>query len=105
MLDLSWSEILLIGVVVIVVMGPQDLPKVMVGLGRIMRRMQYIKFALSQQFEDIMKVSDLDDLRKVNFEKSKDLPDTDEAEGDLEDYNESLMRPQIPAAPPEDRND
>jgi sec-independent protein translocase protein TatB len=105
MLDLGWSEILLIAAVAIVVMGPQDIPKVMLGLGRVMRRFQYIKYALSQQFEDVMKVTDLDDLRKVNFEKSKNLPDFDEAEGDLEDYNEGQMRPKVPAAPPEGRND
>lgn len=90
MLDISWSEILLIAVVAIVVMGPQDIPKVMMALGRIMRRFQYIKYALSQQFEDVMKETDLDDLRKINFEKSKDFPEFDEISGDLEDYNEGM---------------
>jgi sec-independent protein translocase protein TatB len=93
MLDVSWSELLLIAVVAVVVMKPEDIPKAMVAAGRVMRRIQYVKFAFSQQFEDIMKAGDLEDLRKVNFEKSKDLPDIDESTGDLDDYNESLMRP------------
>lgn len=99
MLDIGWSEILLIGVVSVVVMKPEDIPKAMMGLGRVMRRFQYMKFAMSQQFEDLMKAGDLDELRKVNFEKSKDMPDIDESEGDLEDYNESLTRKPVEAEP------
>lgn len=100
MLDMSWSELLLIGAVTVVVMKPEDIPKAMHGLGRVMRRVQYVKFALSQQFDDIMKAGDLDELRKANFERSKDLPDIDEADGDIEDYNESLSRKPITAEPP-----
>jgi len=99
MLDIGWSEILLIGVVSVVVMKPEDIPKAMMGLGRVMRRVQYMKFAMSQQFEDLMKAGDLDELRKVNFEKSRNMPDIDESEGDLEDYNESLTRPSSPVIP------
>ncbi|MDB5491983.1 MAG: hypothetical protein JWO78_1832 [Micavibrio sp.] len=99
MLDIGWSEILLIGVVSVVVMKPEDIPKAMMGLGRIMRRIQYMKFAMSQQFEDLMKAGDLDELRKVNFEKSRNAPDIDESEGDLEDYNESLTRAPTPVIP------
>lgn len=103
MLDVGWSEILLIGVVSVVVMKPEDIPKAMMGMGRVMRRLQYMKFAMSRQFEDLMKADDLDELRKVNFEKSRNMPDLDESAGDLEDYNESLTRP--PAAPGLRRDD
>ena len=68
--------------------GPDDIPKVMVALGRIFRRIQYIKFALSQQFEDVMRDADLDDIRKsVNFEDrtSDDEAEFNEADAD-EDY-------------------
>ena len=100
MLDIGWSELLLIGAVTVVVMKPEDIPKAMLSLGRVMRRIQYVKFALSQQFDDLLKAGDLDELRKANFERSKDLPDIDESGGDLEDYNESLTRKPIAAEPP-----
>jgi Sec-independent protein translocase protein TatA len=68
-LGFSWAEILLTSAVALVVIGPKDIPKVMFELGRVVRRLQYMKFAMSQQFEDFLKEHDLDDLRHgVNFE-------------------------------------
>ena len=86
MLDFSWSELLVIMAVALLVIGPKDIPKIMYGLGRVARRVQYVKFALSQQFEDIMKEGDLQDLRKTTEEQSKNLPDTDESAFD--EHNE-----------------
>ena len=72
MLDFGWLELLLIAVVAIFVIGPKDIPKMMYGLGRILRRVQYVRFAVSQQFEDLMQAGDMDDLRKsVNFEEKR----------------------------------
>lgn len=82
MLDFGWSELLVVIVVAILVIGPNDIPKVMMTLGRLARRLQYIKFAMSQQFEDIMKTADLDELRRVNDLGARGIPDTDEAEAD-----------------------
>ncbi len=83
MLDFGWVELFLIVAVAVIVIGPDEIPAVMVALGRIARRLQYIKFAISQQFEDIMHDSDLEDIRKsVNFEAK----DFDEAESDA-DYH------------------
>jgi Tat protein translocase TatB subunit len=92
MFDLGWSELFLIMVVAIVVIGPKEIPEVMRGLGRIVRRLQYMRFALTQQFDDIMKEHDLDDLRKgVNFEaRHLERKDFDErsADGEEEDVKE-----------------
>ncbi len=85
MLDFAWSELLVVVVVAVLVIGPKDIPKVMQGLGRIMRRVQYLKFALSQQFEDLMREHDLNELRAMTQDVSKVLPDLDEAAAD-EDY-------------------
>lgn len=63
MLDFSWAELLLIMGVAVLVIGPKEIPGIMRGLGRIVRRLQYVKFALSQQFDDFMKDHDLEELR------------------------------------------
>lgn len=85
MLDIGWGELLVVIAVTVLVVGPQDIPKVMRTLGRLARRVQYIKFALSQQFEDLMKDHDLQELRNFNDLNAKDAPDTDEAGAD-EDF-------------------
>lgn len=63
MLDLGWAELLLIIVVAVLVIGPKEIPTIMRALGRVVRRLQYVKFALSQQFEDFIKEHDLNELR------------------------------------------
>ncbi|MCI5061146.1 MAG: Sec-independent protein translocase protein TatB [Alphaproteobacteria bacterium] len=69
MLDFGWAELLIIVAVAIFVIGPKDIPNIMYGVGRFMRRFQYIRFAVSQQFDEIMKVGDIEELRKgVNME-------------------------------------
>ncbi len=81
MLDFGWVELFLIIAVAVIVIGPDEIPNVMVALGRIVRRLQYIKFAVSQQFEEVMHDSDLHDIRKsVNFE-AKDF-DEEQADAD-----------------------
>ena len=85
MLDISWAELLVVIVVAVVVIGPQDIPKIMYTLGRVVRRLQYVRFALSKQFEDFLKEHDLEELRHgVNFE----APETDEKKADEIHLNE-----------------
>lgn len=77
MLDFGWAELLILVAVAVFVIGPKDIPNIMYGFGRIVRRFQYIKYAVSQQFDDIMKVGDIEELRKgVNFEH-RDQADVD----------------------------
>lgn len=66
MLDFAWSEFLVVIVVAVLAVGPKQLPEVLYGLGRIIRRLQYMKFALSRQFDDFMEQSDLDELKNLN---------------------------------------
>lgn len=72
MLDFGWAELLIIVAVAVFVIGPKDIPNIMYGLGRLMRRLQYIRFAVSKQFDDILEAGDIEELRKgVNFEAKR----------------------------------
>lgn len=85
MFDIGWSELLLIAAIAILVIGPKELPVVMRTLGRMMRRLQYVRYAFSKQFEDFMETQNLDELREsVNFEAKKNKFDFDEALSDEE---------------------
>lgn len=66
MLDFSWSELLMVAVVAVLAIGPKQLPAVLYGLGRIVRRLQYMRFAVSKQFDDFMEQSDLAEMRKIS---------------------------------------
>ena len=64
MLDFSWIELLVIIILGVLVLGPKDLPAILYQLGKIVRRLQYIRFALSNQFEDFMQQAELQDPNK-----------------------------------------
>jgi Tat protein translocase TatB subunit len=63
MMDFSWSELLVIVIVAIFAVGPKQLPEVLYKAGRLVRRLQYIRYNISQQMEDYLHAGDLKDLR------------------------------------------
>ncbi|MEM6781313.1 MAG: twin-arginine translocase TatA/TatE family subunit [Pseudomonadota bacterium] len=79
MLDFGLPELLIIAAIAVFVIGPKDIPNIMYGMGRVFRRFQYMRYALSQQFDEVLKAGDIEELRKgVNFE----APQTDEKAAD-----------------------
>lgn len=77
MFDLSFSELLVIAVVAILFIGPKELPVIMRQVGRVFRRISYVRYAMSAQFEQFMRESGLDDIKdQVNFEVQKNRDGT-----------------------------
>ena len=93
MLDFSAPELLVVIVVAVLAVGPKQLPEVLHGMGRIFRRMQYMRFALTKQFDDFMEQADLKELRDQTRIITPEL--FDESLGD-EDY---IMQPHTAAEP------
>lgn len=87
MFEIGWSEILLIVVVASIVIGPKELPALLRTLGRLARRLQYVRYAFTQQFEDFIKEHDLDSIHQdVNFEAHRGQDVFDEASSDAENH-------------------
>lgn len=61
MLDVGWSELLLIGIVALIVIGPEDLPRMFRALGRITARARQMAREFSMAMEDAARTSGLDD--------------------------------------------
>jgi len=64
MFDIGWSELLVIGVVALVVIGPKDLPKVLRGLGSIMSKVRSLAAEFQGQFQDAIREAELAELKK-----------------------------------------
>ena len=94
MLDFGWSELALIIAVAVLVVGPKEIPQLMYGLGRMVRRLQYMRYALTSQFDDFMREADLEEMRNAASHR-KHLDDIDEAAADAE-VEEMEMMPQDP---------
>ena len=64
MFDFSWSEILLIGIVALVFIGPKELPGVLRTLGQWMSKIRRMAGEFQNQFHDAMREAELADLKK-----------------------------------------
>ena len=65
MLDLGWSEILIIGVVALIVVGPKDLPKMLRTLGQYAGRAKSIAREFQRSMDDAARQADIEELREV----------------------------------------
>lgn len=64
MFDFSWSELLLIGIVALVVIGPKELPGVLRTLGQWMSKVRRMAGEFQNQFHDAMREAELADLKR-----------------------------------------
>ncbi|MGB6118925.1 MAG: Sec-independent protein translocase protein TatB [Mesorhizobium sp.] len=65
MLEVGWSEMLVIAIVLIVVVGPKDLPKMLRTFGRTTSKMREMANDFRKQFDEAMKEADLDDVKST----------------------------------------
>lgn len=63
MMDFGWSELLLVIIVAIFAIGPKQLPDMMFRIGRLVRRMQYMRYNMTRQMEDYLQMGDIRDLQ------------------------------------------
>ncbi|MCZ0960781.1 Sec-independent protein translocase protein TatB [Paracoccus benzoatiresistens] len=119
MLDVGWSELLLIGVVALIVIGPEDLPKLFHTLGRITARARSMAREFTSAMEDAAKGSgigdvtkDIRDLKSLTSKKSLGLDALDRAatrfeqwdpKASLEKGTQARPDPAAPVAPAETR--
>jgi sec-independent protein translocase protein TatB len=64
MFDIAWSELMLIGAVALVVIGPKDLPKALRTVGQTVSKVRRMASEFQGQFNDAMREAELHDLKK-----------------------------------------
>ena len=71
MFDIAWSELLLIVVLMLVVMGPKDLPKMMNSIGRMIAKARGFAREFTGSFQELAKEAELEDIiKKANRAQS-----------------------------------
>ena len=72
MLDMSWGEVMLIGGVALIVIGPKDLPKALRTLGQITTKVRRMAGEFQHQFSEAIREADLEEIkREVDGVRSK----------------------------------
>ncbi len=65
MFDIGWSELLVIGVVALVVIGPKELPAVLRTIGQWVGKVRRMASEFQGQFQDAMREAEMADLKKT----------------------------------------
>ncbi len=65
MLDIGWTELFVIGIILIVVVGPKDLPPMLRAFGRMTSNLRKMAGEFRSQFDEALRESDMDEVRKT----------------------------------------
>jgi sec-independent protein translocase protein TatB len=79
--DLSWSHILILLIVALVVVGPKDLPRLMRTTGRWTAKARAMADQFRKSFDEMARQSELDELREEleSLRRERPLADIDRA--------------------------
>src|SRR5712692_1615783 len=64
MFEIGWGELLVIGVVALIAIGPKELPAVLRTVGQWMGKIRRMASEFQGQFQEAMREAEMDDLKK-----------------------------------------
>jgi sec-independent protein translocase protein TatB len=112
MFDIGWSEMLVIVVVALVVIGPKDLPRLIREVGRWTAKARGMAREFQRSFDDMVREAELDDIRKTVEQArpgnlTKTIRDAIDPEGELDEAfaleETRKSRPATPGKPGADQ--
>jgi sec-independent protein translocase protein TatB len=90
MFDIGWGELLVIGIVALVVIGPKELPGVLRTLGQAMAKVRRMASEFQGQFQEAMREAEMQDIKKQVDEAARGLTSYDPLNTDS---SKPLMQP------------
>ena len=101
MLDLSWGEIMVIGGVALIVIGPKDLPKALRTVGQMTTKVRRMAGEFQSQFSEAMREADLEDVRKEVEGLNRDVASATSTNFDpIQSIRDELKNAEIPRHSP-----
>jgi sec-independent protein translocase protein TatB len=103
MFDIGWSELLVLGIVALIVIGPKDLPIVLRTIGRYAGMIRKQANEFRAQFEEVIRESEYESIRKEMDALGKDVGSsvreaTAGLEKDLDEARRALDAPLDPSS-------
>ena len=109
MFDIGWTEMLVIAVVMIVVVGPKDLPRMLRTFGKTTAKLRAMAGDFQKQFNEALKEAELDDVKK-SVDELRSLNPASEIRKQLNPFEKAAadvraglnsLKPSEPAKPAE----
>lgn len=75
MFDIGWGELLVVGIVALIAIGPKELPAVMRSLGHWMGKIRRMASEFQGQFQEALREAEMDDLKKQAEELTSAVTD------------------------------
>lgn len=75
MFDLGWGEIVVIGIVALIAIGPKELPGVLRSIGQMMAKVRRMAAEFQGQFNEAIREADIADLKKQADEMASSVSD------------------------------
>jgi sec-independent protein translocase protein TatB len=83
MFDIGWGELVVIGIVALIAIGPKELPTVLRTLGQWMGKVKRMAAEFQGQFQEALREAELHDLKK----QAEDLHSTVTSAADFTNYD------------------
>ncbi|MGK9171242.1 Sec-independent protein translocase protein TatB [Inquilinus limosus] len=89
MFGFDWSELMIIVVVALIVLGPKDLPRALYQLGKWTRHARRITSEFQRHVDDIVRQAELEEVRKTVQDATKTL----DVRGQVKEHVDTVLDP------------
>src|SRR5690242_18010149 len=83
MFDIGWGELVVIGIVALIAIGPKELPTVLRTLGQYMGKVRRMASEFQGQFQEAMREAELAELKKQAEDLKNSVSDLGNSVSDL----------------------
>jgi sec-independent protein translocase protein TatB len=98
MFDIGWGELVVIGIVALIAIGPKELPTVLRTLGQWMGKVKRMASEFQGQFQEALREAELHDLKKQAEDLTSSVTDATSFDP-LADIGNDVTKSAEPAAP------